>query len=70
MPDRDVQTIYTEDVSSGMGHVRLRVNEAFLTDERDNLDDAGEYREITEAEFLAKPIHLLCQRCAPRLDPA
>ncbi len=69
MTDREVRTIYTEDVSSGMGHVRLVVNGQSMTSEADNLDDAGEYREITSEEFFAKPRDLLCLRCVP-VDPA
>lgn len=66
--ERDVMTVYTEDVSTGRVHIRIHVDGALLTDERDNLDDAGEFREIGEAEAMAKPADLRCQRCFPTLD--
>lgn len=68
MNERDVQTVYTEDVSSGRVHARLLVNGQLLTDERDNLDDAGEYRTLDSIEGVAPD--RLCQRCFPRVDPS
>jgi hypothetical protein len=67
MSDRNVETVYSEDVSSGMGHVRYFVNGQPLSHEADNLDDAGEWREISHDEFFAKPRELLCKRCAPEV---
>lgn len=65
MTERNVRTVYTEDLSSGRVHARMVVDGALLTDERDNLDDAGEYREITAEEALAKPAEFRCERCFP-----
>lgn len=46
MPDYNVERIITEDVSSGMIHLRLKVNGKMYSHEGCNLDDAGAYRVL------------------------
>lgn len=68
--ERDVRTIYTRDESSGMVHARVYLADALLSDEACNLDDAGDWREITEAEMRATHRDRRCKRCIPEVWPA
>lgn len=67
MNERNVETVYTRDRSSGRIHARTRVNGQLMSDERCNLDDAGAYDVVTEAEAMAPD----ADRCAydfPAID--
>lgn len=44
----DVERIITRDKSSGMIHLRLRVNNKDYTQEGCNLDDAGDFEILTD----------------------
>ena len=59
--------IYRRDVSSGMVH---EADDAGRTHEADNLDEAGAYEVITEAEAEATPLAKKCRRCFPQPDDA
>ena len=65
MTEREARTIYTRDRSSGTIHARLVVDGRTLSDERDNLDDAGEWDEVTKDQAMAAPADERCQRCFP-----
>lgn len=67
MTDRDVKSVITRDRSSQTVHLRLYVNGQLMSDEQDNLDDAGEYDVLQTIENI--PDVDLCQRCFPR-DPS
>lgn len=59
--------VYTKDASSGRIHKRIRVDNRLVPygGEEDNLDDAGAYSEIPEAEAFAAPAADKCDRCFP-----
>lgn len=63
----NVETVYTRDRSSGRIHIRTKVNGELQAFEADNLDDAGAFDEIPEAEALAADADQ-CERCFPRPD--
>ncbi len=61
------ERVLTMDVSSGRVHARYRVGRQWLTDEADNLDDAGDFVELADLEGI--PPEDLCKRCfAPTED--
>lgn len=62
------ETVYVRDSSSGRIHKAIRIDggPVLLTFEADNLDDAGEQDEITEAEVADAEAGALCARCFPK----
>ena len=64
----DPVEILTRDLSSGRIHKRYRLGESLLTDERDNLDDAGAFDIITQAELADASPGDLCERCFPQRE--
>jgi hypothetical protein len=57
------QAVLLRDRSSGRVHAAVRRGGALLTDERCNLDDAGEHEEITVAQLAECDAGQLCKRC-------
>lgn len=57
--------IYLRDRTSGRIHVAVRRGRRLLTDEGDNLDQAGERDEITADELANAEAADLCRRCFP-----
>jgi hypothetical protein len=70
-PVFDTETVFTRDRSSGRVHRRYQAPSGRLASlEEDNLDDAGEYDRISEAEANATERGLRCRNCFPDDDPA
>ena len=60
------EVVLTQDISSGRVHRRYRMPGGQLASyEGCNLDDAGDYRFITDAELADQPHDALCQNCWP-----
>lgn len=57
--------VYLRDRSSGRIHAAMRRGNRLLTDEMDNLDDAGERDEITADELANAEPADLCHNCFP-----
>lgn len=57
--------IYTQDVSSGRVHKRVRVGKSLATLEACNQDDAGAAIVLTPVEVEAVEADAFCQRCFP-----
>ena len=55
--------ILTLDLSSGKVHRRYHTGSGYQGLEACNLDDAGQYQEITQAEFDAMPLDTHCGNC-------
>jgi hypothetical protein len=64
-----VEYVITQDLSSGRVHKRISTSSGYLTHEADNLDDAGEFRVITDEEFAVLPPEAICKRCWPEQTP-
>ena len=66
----EAEVVYTKDRSSGRVHERYRIegSEKLTTREGCNLDEAGAYDEITEAEMLATNPALLCRNDFPLVE--
>jgi hypothetical protein len=62
--------VLTQDISSGRVHKRIPSSGGYLSHEADNLDDAGQFRVLTESEFEDIPADGRCKRCFPEDDPA
>jgi len=60
--------VNTLDLSSGRVHKRYPTEAGYATHEADNLDQAGAYRILTDAEFADLPVIDRCQRCYPEDD--
>lgn len=65
---REAQPVYTVDLGSGRVHQRVYIEGRLLTDERDNLDDAGDFKVIDSIEGVEP--EYLCKRCFPQPEPA
>jgi hypothetical protein len=63
-------TVLTRDTTSGRIHKRVQLDGRLLVDERDNLDDAGAYEVVTEADIEDLPVAVFCRHCFPELDAA
>lgn len=62
------EEVFTRDASSGRIHRQFRGKTGKLYSiEADNLDDAGEAIEITEAEANAAPANARCRNCFPAI---
>ena len=58
-----MEIVYTRDDSSGTIHKRYRTDAGdLLTDERDNLDDAGSFTVLAEDAVSIASLHW-CERC-------
>lgn len=65
MFETPVERIITRDNSSGMHHVRIRINGKTYTQEADNLDASGEY---TVVDGPPETGVLWCERCFPEIE--
>lgn len=63
----EAEIVIVQDVSSGRVHKRFReIGRAELSSfEADNADEAGDVREISQAEFADLPRDARCKRCWP-----
>lgn len=59
--------VITIDESSQRIHIRVRRNGLLYDHPRCNLDDAGRYREVSEAEVADAPREAFCQYDFPNL---
>jgi hypothetical protein len=57
------RAVLLRDRSSGRVHAAVRRGEELLTDERCNLDDAGDRDEVTVAQLADTDPDRLCKRC-------
>ena len=62
-PRFDVLVVHTRDRSSGRYHVRYRIDNRLVVDERCNLDQSGAYDEVEPPADVE--IGLLCKYCHP-----
>lgn len=62
--------VLTRDLSSGRIHRRIRIGDNLASIEADNLDDAGEYEEITAQQLADAEVGQLCERCFPPVGEA
>lgn len=62
--------VHTQDISSGRVHKRYPTESGYAVHEADNLDSAGAYRILTDAEFADLPHDARCKRCYPDTEPS
>lgn len=57
--------VLTEDLSSGRVHKRYPTESGYAVHEADNLDDAGDFRVVNEANAFRIAADRWCKRCFP-----